>query len=51
MDKEYWDLVHEAYMSGKDPDLVSEDAYDMCRDRGFYSDEISLKDVYPDRRE
>ncbi|MCK9544219.1 MAG: hypothetical protein M0R03_19545 [Novosphingobium sp.] len=49
MDKEFYDLVHEAYMSGKDPDAVSEDAYEMCKDRGFYPDEIKLRDVYPNK--
>ena len=49
MDKEYWDLVHEAYMTGRNPDNVSEEAYEICKDKGFYPDEIKLKDICPER--
>ena len=45
--KRYYDLVYEAWTTGNDPDLVSEDAYDHMRMRGFYPNEIELRDVYP----
>ena len=52
MDKEFYDLCYEAWCQGKNPDAVSEEAYDMMLDRGFYPDEITLRDVYPsDRKE
>jgi len=50
MDKEFYDLCYEAWCKGKNPDAVSEEAYEMCKDRGFYPDEITLRDVYPPER-
>jgi hypothetical protein len=47
MDDEFYDLVYEAWQTGKDPDAVSIDAYDNCRTQGYYPDEISLNMVYP----
>ena len=44
------DLVYEAWRSGRNSDLVSEDRFDQMLDQGFYPDEIELKDVYPKRQ-
>jgi len=49
MDNDFYDKVYDAYRNGKDPDLVSEDAYDIMLDRGFSPDEISWRDCYPNR--
>lgn len=49
MDSEFYDKVYDAWRSGRDPDLVSEEAYDMMLDRGFYPDEINWRDCYPNR--
>lgn len=46
MDKEFYDLCYEAWCQEKNPDNVSEEGYEMCKDRGFYPDEINLKDIY-----
>jgi len=48
-DKEFYDMCYDAYMSGKNPDMVSEDAYDMMLDRGFTPDEVDWRDCYPNR--
>ena len=47
MDKEFYDLCYEAWMIGKNPDLVNEDDYDYMKAKGYYPDEITLKDCYP----
>ncbi len=47
MDKEFYDLCYEAWLQGKNPDYVNVDSYDYMKSRGFYPDEITLKDVYP----
>jgi hypothetical protein len=43
---DYYDKCYDAWMSGKNPDLVSIEKYDMLLDKGFYPDEISWKDCY-----
>ena len=50
MEKEFYDLVYEAWMSGRNPDVVSEDRYDDLRAAGYYPDEISLGDVLPKKK-
>ena len=45
--KEFYDLVYDAWMQGKDPDMVSENRYDDLRSQGYYPDEISLNMVSP----
>ena len=50
MSKEIYDLRYEAWRCGKNPDAVSEEAYDMMLARGFAPDEITLKDVYPSEK-
>jgi hypothetical protein len=45
MDDEYYDLCYDAWMSGSNPDNVSEDDYEQCISQGYYPDEISLTDV------
>jgi len=47
MEKDFYDLVYDAWMSGKNPDMVSEDRYDDMRSQEYYPDEISIRDVYP----
>ena len=47
MEKEFYDLVYEAWRNGKNPDAVSMDDYYYYRDYGYYPDEISLDMVYP----
>ena len=51
MDKEFYDLCYEAHRQGKNSDLVSEERYEMCKDRGFRADEITLRDVYPQKED
>jgi len=51
MDNEFYDLCYDAWMSCKNPDLVSEDRYDSLLSQGFYPDEISLKDIYPKQKQ
>ena len=46
----FGDLVYEAWRSGRNSDLVSEDRYDQMLDEGFYPDEIELKHIYPTKR-
>jgi hypothetical protein len=50
MDKEFYDNVYDAWMSGKNPDLVSEEMYEDLKDQGYYPDEISWEDIYPKNR-
>ena len=45
------DLYYEAWRTGRNPDLVSDDDYYYRRSRGFHPDEIGLRDVYPDEEE
>lgn len=47
MTDEFYDLVYEAWRSGKNPDLVSYDELDRLLSVGYYSDEISINDIYP----
>jgi len=47
MEKDFYDLVYDAWRSGKDPDAVSADLYEDYRNNGYYPDEISLGMVYP----
>lgn len=44
------DLVYRAWRSGKNPDDVSRERYDIARKEGFYPDEISLHMVMPKER-
>ena len=46
MEDEFYDKVYEAWRSGANPDLVSEDSYDSLRSKGYYPDEFSWKDIY-----
>lgn len=46
-EKEFYDLVYDAWMCGKNPDSVSTDRYDNLRNDGYYPDEISLNMVLP----
>jgi hypothetical protein len=43
------ELVYEAWMTGRNPDMVSRDNFNYARSRGFYPDEISLNSIYPKR--
>ena len=45
------DLQYDAWRSGRNPDSVSEDRYDDLRSRGYYPDEIGLRDVIPRRQQ
>ena len=47
MDKEFYDLVYDAWIRGKDPDAVSIDRYDDRLADGYYPEEITLDMVYP----
>ena len=47
VNKEFYDLVYDAWMSGKNPDLVSKDKYDDLLAQGYYPDEITLDMVLP----
>lgn len=47
-DKEFYDNVYDAWRSGYNPDMVSEDLYDDYLSRGYKPDEISRKNIYPD---
>ena len=51
MDDEFYDLVYEAWMSGRDPDAVDIDRYDDLQAQGYYPDEISLDMMLPKREE
>ena len=48
MEDEFYDLVYDAWRQGKIPDMVSGDSYDDLRSQGYYPDEISVRDVYPE---
>jgi hypothetical protein len=50
MEKEFDDLVYEAWRRGRNPDLVSADRYDDRRAQGYYPDEITLDMVLPKRK-
>lgn len=45
--KRFYDLVYDAWRSGRNPDSVSRDWFDDFRAQGYYPDEISLEMVYP----
>lgn len=47
MGKEFYDLVYEAWRTGRNPDCVSKDDYDMRISEGYRPDEITLSDVLP----
>ena len=47
MSENFYDKVYDAWRSGYNPDLVSEDLYDDYLSQGFEPDEISWKMVYP----
>jgi len=49
MDDNFYDLVYEAWMTGKNPDNVDAERYDHMESRGYYPDEITLSDVYPQK--
>jgi hypothetical protein len=49
MNDDFYDKCYDAWRAGRDPDLVSEDRYDMMLDKGFYPDEITWQDCYPNR--
>ena len=49
--KRYYDLVYEAWMSGRDPDLIDRDQYAYCRASGMSPEEIGLHDVMPPERQ
>ena len=46
-DDAFYDLCYEAWCRGENPDNVSRDRFDDCLYRGFYPDEIGLRDVLP----
>lgn len=50
-DERYYDLVYEAWRSGRDPDHVSRDRYADMLARGFEPDEITVTNVLPKRRQ
>lgn len=45
------DLWYDTWRSGKDPDRLSEDKYDLLLSKGFSCDEIDVKDIYLKERE
>jgi len=48
MEDEFYDNVYDAWRSGYNPDLVSEDLWDDFLSQGYHPDEISWKMIYPD---
>ena len=48
MDDDFYDKVYDAWRSGYNPDMVSEDLYDDYISQGYHPDEISWKNIYPD---
>lgn len=49
MEDEFYDLCYEAWRVGRNVDSVSYDDYEYMRSMGFYPDEITLNDVFPDQ--
>ena len=47
----FYDLVYDAWRSGRNPDAIDRDRYDDKRAMGFYPDEITLDDVCPKRKQ
>jgi len=45
------DLWYDTWRSGQDPDRLSEDRYDAMLSKGFYPEDISVKDIYLKERE
>jgi hypothetical protein len=43
----FYDKCYDAWMSGRNPDLVSEDQYDEMLSRGYEPEDISWRDCYP----
>lgn len=46
---DFYDACYEAWRSGRNPDLVSEDKFDDMLSKGYPSDEITWQDCYPNR--
>jgi len=46
----FYDLVYDAWRSGRDSDAVSWDRYDSMLARGYAPEEISLSDVLPEQQ-
>ena len=46
-DKEFYDRVYEAYMCGRNPDMVDRDEWDHLRSQGCQPEEISYRDLMP----
>lgn len=46
-DDRFYDLVYDAWRSGRDSDAVSRDRFDYRLSQGYCPDEIRLRDVLP----
>ena len=46
----FYDLVYDAWRSGKNPDAVNEDRFDYFLYQGYESEEISLNMMLPQRK-
>ena len=50
-EEKFYDRVYEAWMRGRNPDLVDREQWDWLRAEGYQPEEIPLKVIMPPERE